>query len=216
MAALSVYGGKLTDCINVGNEVCETLESMGISLPFRDYQWYGEPPKVTYHEYMHQAQLLKLDEMTAPHASEPLSQRLWRRYGAELSACSKTSDGSKNADILIETSEYIRCEIYRTERHEMVITLEDFLRRRSKISQVVEHSSSNRQVCGEACQILFGGRAEACWFEYFGQPWGMTENSQAPLTASSDLHDRVAEEGKPVAHGFASLWAACQSEMHLA
>ncbi|MGC6418940.1 MAG: FAD-dependent oxidoreductase [Bradymonadia bacterium] len=195
MAALSVYGGKLTDCINVGNEVCETLESMGISLPFRDYQWYGEPPKVTYHEYMHQAQLLKLDEMTAPHASEPLSQRLWRRYGARaLGMLEDIRRDPKNADILIETSEYIRCEIYRTERHEMVITLEDFLRRRSKISQVVEHEKLLKSTgLREACQILFGGRAEACWFEYFGQPWGMTENSQGPLTASSDLHDRVAE-----------------------
>ena len=76
----------------------------------------------------------------------------------------------------------------------MVISLEDFLRRRSKISQVVEHEKLLKSKgLREACRILFGARAEECWLEYFGQPWDVTTDSEAPLQASSHLHDRAAE-----------------------
>jgi len=172
-AALSVYGGKLTDCINVGNEVCECVAQMGIKLPYREHRWYGEPPKVTHDEFLHQAQLLGLDTLTAPHAAEPLSQRLWRRYGAR--AIGMLEDIRRNptsGDVLIETSEYIRCEIYRTARHEMVVHLEDFLRRRSKIAQVVPHERLlSSQGLKEACEILFGEHARARWEEYFRVDW---------------------------------------------
>ncbi|MEA3290961.1 MAG: FAD-dependent oxidoreductase, partial [Pseudomonadota bacterium] len=40
---LSIFGGKLTDCINVGEEVCEYLGSLGVVLPRPDAKWYGEP-----------------------------------------------------------------------------------------------------------------------------------------------------------------------------
>jgi len=177
--ALSVYGGKLTDCINVGNEVSDHVNSLGINLPYSSHRWYGEPPKVTYQEYIHQARLLGLDEMTAQHASEPLSQRLWRRYGARaIGMLEDIRRNPQNADILIETSEYIRCEIYRTARHEMVVKLEDFLRRRSKIAQVVHHHELLKsQGLREACEILFGDDARARWEECFGVDW----ESGAPL-----------------------------------
>ena len=166
---LSIYGGKLTDCINVGNEVCELMAGLGIALPYPQHRWYGEPPKITYDEYLHQARLLGLDEMTAPHASEPLSQRLWRRYGARaIGMLEDIRRNPENSEILIETSEYIRCEIYRTARHEMVVKLDDFLRRRSKIAQVVSHDRLRAsEGLKEACQILFGEAAERRWNEYF-------------------------------------------------
>ncbi len=168
---ISIYGGKMTDCINVGNEVSTMIGRFGINLPYRDHRWYGEPPQVTHEEYLHQAKLLGLDEMTATHASEPLSRRLWRRYGAR--AIGMLEDIRRNptmAEILIETSEYIRCEIYRTARHEMVVRLDDFLRRRSKIAQVVRHEDlQNSEGLKEACSILFGADARMRWEEYFGQ-----------------------------------------------
>ena len=171
--ALSVYGGKLTDCINVGNEVCEYISQMGVELPYREHRWYGEPPKVTHDEFLHQARLLGLDRLTAPHAAEPLSKRLWRRYGAR--AIGMLEDIRRNptsGDVLIETSEYIRCEIYRTARHEMVVRLEDFLRRRSKIAQVVSHERLvSSEGLKEACEILFGDQARMRWEEYFKVDW---------------------------------------------
>ena len=52
---LSIFGGKTTDCINVGNEVAEIIENMGIELPFRDYKWYGEDDDTVRDEFYHQA-----------------------------------------------------------------------------------------------------------------------------------------------------------------
>jgi glycerol-3-phosphate dehydrogenase len=76
------------------------------------------------------------------------------------------------AEVMIGTSEYLRCEIYRTRRHEMVVNLEDFLRRRSKIALVVkrERLLASRGL-REACEVLFGDDARAQWEEYFGVDW---------------------------------------------
>jgi glycerol-3-phosphate dehydrogenase len=170
---LSIYGGKLTDCINVGEEVCDAVAGLGVPLPFPKRRWFGEPGEDLREEFMYQAELLGLDALTSEHSSEPLSQRLWRRYGARaLGMLEDIRRDPTMAEVLIETSEYIRCEIYRLKRHELVVKLEDFLRRRSKIALVVRH---DRMLASrglkDACFILFGERAKEKWEEYFGQPW---------------------------------------------
>ena len=73
----------------------------------------------------------------------------------------------KQSELLIEHSEYLRCEIEHAARKEMIVKLEDFLRRRSKISLVVRqqdllHAPGLR----EACQILFGEAADEKLKEY--------------------------------------------------
>jgi glycerol-3-phosphate dehydrogenase len=74
----------------------------------------------------------------------------------------------RSAELLIENAEYIRCEIEHAARREMIVKLEDFLRRRSKISLVVAKETL-RQAAGleEACGILFGEQARAKLEEYF-------------------------------------------------
>ena len=170
---LSIFGGKLTDCINVGDEVSDAVHALGIPLPYRNHRWYGEPPTVVRDDFMHQAKLLRLDALTAEHASEPLSQRLWRRYGARaIGMLEDIRQDPRMAEVMIGTSEYLRCEIYRTRRHEMVVNLEDFLRRRSKIALVVkrERLLASRGL-REACEVLFGDDARAQWEAYFGVDW---------------------------------------------
>ncbi len=170
---LSIYGGKLTDCLNVGDEICEQVQSMGVAIPYPEHRWYGEPDPATHAEYLHQARLLDLDEMTAAHASEPLTSRLWRRYGARsIGMLEDIRREPRQADVMIGTSEYLRCEIARTRRHEMVVKLEDFLRRRSKISLVVPHERlRNSKGLKDVCRILFDEDAQARWEEYFQEPW---------------------------------------------
>ena len=75
---LSIFGGKTTDCINVGNEVAEIIGDMGIGLPYEDYKWYGEDDDTVRDEFYHQAKLMELDSFTVEGSSEPLTQRLWR------------------------------------------------------------------------------------------------------------------------------------------
>ena len=165
---LSIFGGKLTDCINVGDEVAEIVARLGIETPYADKIWYGEPSNTLKQEFLHQARLMDLDEMTSPSSSEPLTQRLWRRYGANaLELLESIRQDPDSAKLLIENAEYLRCEIEQAARLEMITKLEDFLRRRSKISLVVSREDViNAPGLKEACKILFGDQADAKLQEY--------------------------------------------------
>ena len=168
---LTVFGGKLTDCLNVGEEICAEVHRLGVALEYPDAVWYGEPHRAQREEYFHQARLMRLDDLTSPHASEKLSTRLWRRYGAgAFPMLDAIRADPRQAEVIIETSEYLRCELDEAARREMVVTLEDFLRRRSKISLVVRHEELRRAAgLREAARILFGDLAEAKIAEYFGR-----------------------------------------------
>ena len=51
-----------------------------------------------------------------------------------------------------------------------IVTMEDFLRRRSKLALVTRHEDlKNSQGLKEACEILFGEEAPQRWEEYFGE-----------------------------------------------
>jgi glycerol-3-phosphate dehydrogenase len=175
---VTIFGGKLTDCLNVGEEICAEAQRLGVALPFAGVAWYGEPHPAVREQFFHQARLMDLDGMTSPHSSEALSTRLWRRYGAEaLGMLESLRRDPRMAEVIIETSEYLRCEIQEAARREMVVKLEDFLRRRSKIALVVRHEDIRRaEGLREACRILFGDQADAKRAEYF---------DEAQATASS-------------------------------
>lgn len=165
---LSIFGGKLTDCINVGDEVSDILSGLGIELSSPDKKWYGEADDSVRDEFFHQAKLMKLDDMTWKDAAEPLSQRLWRRYGREaLNMLESIRENPDQSKLLIENAEYIRCEIEHAAKHEMITKLEDFLRRRSKISLVVRREELIKaEGLKEACAILFGDQADEKLEEY--------------------------------------------------
>lgn len=168
-AHISIFGGKLTDCINVGDEVCAYVNQLGVRLPYPDYTWYGEPPAAVREEFLHQARLMDLDRLTPPTSSEPLSARLWRRYGAEaIVLLEDIRRDPRQAELLIEGTEYIRCELTQAARREMIVKLDDFLRRRSKIALVLPREAM-RDSAGlrEACEILFGAEAQEKFAEYF-------------------------------------------------
>ena len=167
---ISIFGGKLTDCINVGDEVAEYTQQLGIKLPYFDQKWYGEPSDAVKTEFLHQAKLMNLDEMTHSESSEPLSKRLWRRYGSQaLGILDDIRENPERVKVLIEGTEYIRAELEEASRREMITKLEDFLRRRSKISLVVKKDDLKKSTgLKEACKILFGSEADKKWKEYFG------------------------------------------------
>src|SRR5207237_4588961 len=73
---ITIFGGKLTDCLNVGEEICALVKQLGVALPYPEKVWYGEPPPEVREEYFHQARLMGLDAMTSPLSSETLSTRL--------------------------------------------------------------------------------------------------------------------------------------------
>lgn len=166
---ISIYGGKLTDCLNVGDEVAELVRKMHVKLPYRKKKWYGEPSDSIKEEFFHQAALMDLDQMTAKSSSEKLSTRFWRRYGAQaFEMLERIRADSAESELLIENAEYVRCEIEHAARREMITKLEDFLRRRSKISLVVRKEDLMKAPgLFKACEILFGSQAKEKYEEYF-------------------------------------------------
>lgn len=168
---ISIFGGKLTDCLNVGEEISEIVEDMGIEFPFKKFKWYGEPGKAMYKEYLHEAKLMDLDGYTDPESSEPLSARLWRRYGHEaFYLLEDIRQDPANAQVIIKGAEYIRCEIHLAAKREMVIKLEDFLKRRSKIALITSKAKLKKaHGLKEACLILFGSDAHLRYEEYFAE-----------------------------------------------
>ena len=168
---LSIFGGKLTDCLNVGDEVARIVEKLGVQLPHPEAAWYGEPPPSVRARFFHMAQLMDLDAGTHKRSLEPLSARLWRRYGlSAFEMLEAIRADSTQAELVIDGTEYARCEIEHTARHELIGKLEDFLRRRSKIAMVLR-TADIRQAPGllEAARMFFGTDAEAKIAEYFGE-----------------------------------------------
>ncbi|TFH14282.1 MAG: FAD-dependent oxidoreductase, partial [Acidimicrobiales bacterium] len=58
---VTIFGGKLTDCLNVGEEVADEVESLGVPLEDDLRNWYGEPAAATRDEFYRQARLMRLD-----------------------------------------------------------------------------------------------------------------------------------------------------------
>ncbi len=169
---ISIFGGKLTDCLNVGEEVAQAAEKLGLALEPDTGTWYGEPAKATRDAFFRQARLMHLDALRTKPDVEPLSERLWRRYGRRafdmLDAIE--ADPSMGVDVM-DNADYLRVELFVAAKTEMVTTLEDFLRRRSKIDLVVPDSEIRASSgLSEVAEILFGDRAQEKLDDYLATP----------------------------------------------
>ncbi len=73
------------------------------------------------------------------------------------------------AQDIMENADYLRVELHVAAGTEMITKLEDFMRRRSKITQVVpDQVVRSSGGLNEVAEILFGDEAEARLAEYFG------------------------------------------------
>ena len=165
---VTIFGGKLTDCLNVGEEVAEHVESLGIPLEKDLRNWYGEPAAATRKEFYRQARLMRLDSLRTKPDTEPLTDWLWRRYGRRAFDLLEMirADPTMGEDVM-GSADYLRAELHTAAEHEMVVTLDDFMRRRSKIDLVVR----DRDILGspgltEVAGILFGDDADARLADY--------------------------------------------------
>ena len=166
---ISIFGGKLTDCLNVGDEVCEEVSRLGVQLLDPAGKWYGEPGSAARLAFFQRAKKLGLDKIIAKDTEEVLSQRLWRRYAAHANAMLDAIEQDPSlSDPLIESGGIRRCEIDYIVNSELIINLEDFLRRRSKIELLVSRDELKHSTgLYEACEKLFGENAKARFDEYF-------------------------------------------------
>jgi glycerol-3-phosphate dehydrogenase len=164
----SIFGGKLSDCLNIGEEVADALQHMGLDLERDDGNWFGEPPAETQRAFLRQARLIGLDDLRTGQTREATSTRLWRRYGHRAFALLEAIRvDSSMAENIFDGTDCLRAELYCAAETEMVTKLEDFLRRRTMISLVVP-AGQIRESSGlsEAARILFGDQAESKLAEY--------------------------------------------------
>jgi len=159
---ITIFGGKITDCLNVGEEVAAEIERLGFALEPDVEDWFGEPEEGVRNDFMRQAKRMKLDDLRHKKGVEPLSERLWRRYGRRAFAMLDDirADSVMGEDILA-SADYLRVELHHAARHEMITELEDFMLRRSKIDLVVRNERIRKgDGLAEVSQILFGDKAD--------------------------------------------------------
>jgi glycerol-3-phosphate dehydrogenase len=169
-SVISVFGGKLTDCLNVGEEVAKAAEQLGTPLGRDSGKWYGEPGRDARRDFYRQARGMRLDQIRDKPGVEPLSDRLWRRYGRRaFEMLDDIREDPAMAEDIMGAADYLRVELHHTAANEMVTRLDDFLRRRSKIALVTrDEDVRNSPGLYEVAQILFGDRAEEKLVEHFG------------------------------------------------
>ena len=182
---LSVFGGKLTDCINVGEEIAAIVSELGIALPHKEAIWYGESSVDIKKEFEYRAGLIGLDDMTPSYSSEKLTTRLWRRYDIHaLQILDEIQRDPTQAEQLMKNAEYLRAELHYAARREMITTLEDFVRRRSKIEMVLRKTEIvNTPGMIEACEILFGEKAQGKRNEYVNKV--LVEHPNTPVAKAN-------------------------------
>ena len=167
---VSIFGGKLTDCLNVGEEVASAVQMLGIHLLPDQRRWYGEPGRESRRAFFRQTRGMRIDNLSEQSGSEPISERLWRRYGRRaFDMLDDIREDPSMAEDVLDSSDYLRVELHNTASTEMVVKLDDFLRRRSKIALITRdedvRSSKGLQ---EVADILFGADANNKLEEYFG------------------------------------------------
>jgi glycerol-3-phosphate dehydrogenase len=176
---ISIFGGKLTDCLNVGEEVCEQVAHLGVQLKPVITKWYGEPDEKSRTAYFKRCHQLAIDQYIASDTGEMLSERLWRRYAEHaLPMLDAIENNPRMAEIMLEGSGIRRCEIDYLVDNEMIVKLDDFLRRRSKLALLVTHEKlKHSRGLYEVCEQLFGEEASEKYNEYFSQK-SAAENQQ--------------------------------------
>ena len=143
------------------------MRECSVDLQENTSVWYGEPANNEHDRFLQRAAEIGLD-VTPPNASEPSSTRLWRRYGSK--AFDLLNQIEVNPDLkeeLIPDSECLKVEAVHARDHEMVVHLEDFLRRRTKISMMISQKNlEENPATKEACQILFGDHSDDRWTSF--------------------------------------------------
>lgn len=129
---ITVFGGKLTDCLNVGEEVTEALAGFAIVGEQLDSSWYGEPPSSHGDAFETRAMA------SGMHAS--VARLIWRRHSVQAhSVLDRIIQNPDLAEVVWDDPSYLAAEVVEIGENEMVTTLEDFLRRRTGLA-LTEHS----------------------------------------------------------------------------
>ena len=132
---VSIFGGKLTDCLNVGQEIIDEFKGFGFTLAPK--KWFGEPVA----NKKAQAEILKA--LTAQirvktgdaEWSQQIAKGLFRRHSVQASVIVGESTAKDLAPIFDEL-DYCAAELKHIAETEMVVTQQDLLRRRTPLALI--------------------------------------------------------------------------------
>jgi glycerol-3-phosphate dehydrogenase len=168
---VSVYGGKLTDCVNIGEEITRTMKRLGVAVPQPRAPWYGEAGDDVRARYAARAAALGLGALTVDgEGPESLAARLWRRYGDEAALLLDEIERDPTAQLpALPGAADLRCEVAYAGRKEMVTTLDDYLRRRTRLLLTLgKDQLLALPALRDVCTLLFGADADARFAEFAG------------------------------------------------
>jgi len=126
---VSILGGKLSDCLNVGNEVVDAVRLCGLRPMPPAQKWYGEPPE--------DEQRSALSRAAGLDVTSDVASVMWRRHGRRMDEVLDLLDG--DADLggpLGELDPLSRADVMVMGRHERILRPSDLLRRRTMFSML--------------------------------------------------------------------------------
>jgi glycerol-3-phosphate dehydrogenase len=129
---ISIFGGKLTDCLNVGEEVIAAVKKLGVSPKLaKPAKWFGEETSAAKEKFV-QLALAKLEQSSE---RDLIIESIWRRHGSEgVNIVELISQQPELGDSVFEGLGITFAEVEYVLRYEQVQTAEDLLRRRLPIA----------------------------------------------------------------------------------
>ncbi|HYX33302.1 MAG TPA: glycerol-3-phosphate dehydrogenase/oxidase [Oligoflexus sp.] len=178
-AHISIFGGKLTDCLNIGRELVDEVRGLGLPEAQRTI-WYGEGDPAIEQQYR---QLLSTLHWTDREwmGEGRSSDRLWRLYGDDaLGIAERIKADPSLAEPVVADAPVLMAEVAHMADHELIVDLEDFLRRRTRLSLVVRYEVLEQSAgLKKAARILFGPDMETRWKAYFSKEQAKLQQSRA-------------------------------------
>ena len=151
---ISILGGKLSDCLNVGEEVVAAARECGLAPSKPPGRWFGEPPDALRQHFLAAA--------AAAGIGPADSATMWRRHGrAAFEVAALVGRSPEWGAPLSDAVDYSEAEVRVMARREHVFALEDFLRRRTSLAMLesAERLAADAGVA-RAAEILAEGAAE--------------------------------------------------------
>jgi glycerol-3-phosphate dehydrogenase len=126
---LSIFGGKLTDCLNVGEEVVAHFKKMGFQVGMPK-KWFGEGVGQMPSAFEDRVRSLCVSRESA----ERVATGLWRRHGMQAQAMIDST--SQLLEEVFDGTGITYAEVSHVIHTEMVFKADDVLRRRLPLAML--------------------------------------------------------------------------------
>jgi glycerol-3-phosphate dehydrogenase len=158
-AVVTILGGKLSDCINVGEGVLDACRTLGLRVDKAKTAWFGEAGAEARSDFMRAAAALGLGRPAEVELHVTVADLLWRRYGLDAYEVLDTvREDPTTAHPIAPLTDISTAEVQLMSRRDQIVHADDFLRRRTKIgllNTAAQIAASPGVVA--ACELVSGG-----------------------------------------------------------